>query len=232
MVEVNLGPRKDKSAPFKFDYDRRDTLPSFEGLPASPFDISSEVLSAYPTDIDLLKAAKNFEEEALAIVFDEHSPRIYKYAYRFCHDKEVADKIVGDTFAVLLEEFAAGRGPKMQLRVHLYKTAHTMVVERTRDNGIPFEVGFDYLNEKLPTTKEEAEKRLLLESLVQAMNKDLTPDQRLVIVLRYFEEFSLKEAAEIVGKEVNNIKVIQNRGIAKLRKALGFNLDLQDEEEN
>jgi len=28
-----------------------------------------------------------------------------------------------------------------------------------------------------------------------------------------------------VGKEVNNIKVIQNRGIAKLRKALGLQLE-------
>jgi hypothetical protein len=38
-------------------------------------------------------------------------------------------------------------------------------------------------------------------------------------------DFSLKETAEIIGKEVNNIKVIQNRGIAKLRKALGLQLE-------
>ena len=44
----------------------------------------------------------------------------------------------------------------------------------------------------------------------------------------FLKTFSLKETAEIIGKEVNNIKVIQNRGIAKLRKALGFHLDEED----
>ena len=44
-------------------------------------------------------------------------------------------------------------------------------------------------------------------------------DQRIVIILRFLEDFSLKETAEIIGKDVNNVKVIQNRGIAKLKKS-------------
>jgi RNA polymerase sigma-70 factor, ECF subfamily len=63
------------------------------------------------------------------------------------------------------------------------------------------------------------------------MNTDLTEDQRHVIILRFLEDFSLKETAEIIGKEVNNIKVIQNRGIAKLRKAMGIHMDEEDEED-
>jgi DNA-directed RNA polymerase specialized sigma24 family protein len=34
------------------------------------------------------------------------------------------------------------------------------------------------------------------------------------------EEFSLEETAAIMGKKVNHVKVIQNRAIAKLRKAI------------
>ena len=70
----------------------------------------------------------------------------------------------------------------------------------------------------------------MMEALISAMNTELTEDQRHVIILRFLEDFSLKETAEIVGKEVNNIKVIQNRGIAKLRKAMGINLDDEDDE--
>jgi RNA polymerase sigma-70 factor (ECF subfamily) len=61
------------------------------------------------------------------------------------------------------------------------------------------------------------------------MNTELTEDQRHVIILRFLEDFSLKETAEIIGKEVNNIKVIQNRGIAKLRKAMGIQQEDDDE---
>jgi len=71
----------------------------------------------------------------------------------------------------------------------------------------------------------------MMEALISAMNTELTEDQRHVIILRFLEDFSLKETAEIIGKEVNNIKVIQNRGIAKLRKAMGIHMDEEDEEE-
>lgn len=64
-----------------------------------------------------------------------------------------------------------------------------------------------------------------MEALVTAMNTELTEDQRHVIILRFLEDFSLKETAQIIGKEVNNVKVIQNRGIAKLRKALEDQID-------
>ncbi len=72
----------------------------------------------------------------------------------------------------------------------------------------------------------------MMEALITAMQTELTEDQRHVIILRFLEDFSLKETAEIIGKEVNNIKVIQNRGIAKLRKAMGVHMDEEDEEDS
>ena len=71
----------------------------------------------------------------------------------------------------------------------------------------------------------------MMEALISAMNTELTEDQRHVIILRFLEDFSLKETAEIIGKEVNNIKVIQNRGIAKLRKAMGIHMEEEDDED-
>jgi DNA-directed RNA polymerase specialized sigma24 family protein len=40
--------------------------------------------------------------------------------------------------------------------------------------------------------------------------------------LRFLEEFSLRETAAIVGKDVNHVKVIQSRALAKLRKAFEY----------
>jgi RNA polymerase sigma-70 factor (ECF subfamily) len=57
---------------------------------------------------------------------------------------------------------------------------------------------------------------------MQAIREELTEDQRHVIILRFLEGFSLRETAKIVGKQVNYVKVIQNRGIAALRKVLGY----------
>jgi RNA polymerase sigma-70 factor (ECF subfamily) len=178
--------------------------------------------------ISLLKAAQKLDEAALTAIFDQYAPAIYKYTLRLCHDPILADNIVGDVFAQLLEQFAAGKGPRTNLRSYLYQTAYHLVVDRSRDNQhtAPLEVAVDRLDRgQMTPTQSQIEERVMMEALISAMNSELTDDQRHVIILRFLEDFSLKETADIVGKEVNNIKVIQNRGIAKLRKALGLQIE-------
>lgn len=177
--------------------------------------------------VSLLKAAQKLDEEALTSIFDQFAPAIYKYTLRLCHDPIVADNIVGDVFSQLLEQFAAGKGPRTNLRSYLYQTAYHLVVDRSRDNqhNAPLEVAEGtYEKGHLTPTQTQIEERVMMEALITAMNTELTEDQRHVIILRFLEDFSLKETAEIIGKEVNNIKVIQNRGIAKLRRVLGLQL--------
>lgn len=177
--------------------------------------------------VSLLKAAQKLDEEALTAIFDEFAPAIYKYALRLCHDAIEADNVVGDVFSQLLEQFAAGKGPRTNLRSYLYQTAYHLVVDRSRENKhtAPLEIAIN-LQERgnnVPT-QTQIEERVLMEALISAMNSELTEDQRHVIILRFLEDFSLKETAEIIGKEVNNVKVIQNRGITKLRNSLGLQL--------
>jgi RNA polymerase sigma-70 factor (ECF subfamily) len=184
--------------------------------------------------VNLLKAAQKLDEEALTSIFDQFAPAIYKYTLRLCHDSIVADNIVGDVFAQLLEQFGQGKGPRTNLRSYLYQTAYHLVVDRSRDNqhNAPLEVAVNsYASGQFAPTQSQIEERVMMEALISAMNTELTEDQRHVIILRFLEDFSLKETAEIIGKEVNNIKVIQNRGIAKLRKAMGINLDDDEDDE-
>ncbi|MGB8982577.1 MAG: sigma-70 family RNA polymerase sigma factor [Anaerolineales bacterium] len=176
----------------------------------------------------LLRAAQNLDEEALTAIFDQFAPAIYKYTLRLCHDAIVADNIVGDVFAQLLEQFQAGKGPRTNLRSYLYQTAYHLVVDRSRDNqhNAPLEVAMgSFENGQFAPTQSQIEERVMMEALISSMNTVLTDDQRHVIILRFLEDFSLKEVAEIIGKEVNNIKVIQNRGIARLRKAMGLQIE-------
>src|ERR1051325_7529105 len=109
--------------------------------------------------VALLKAAQKLDEEALTTIFDEFAPAIYKYTLRLCHDAIIADNIVGDVFAQLLEQFAAGKGPRTNLRSYLYQTAYHLVVDRSRDNqhNAPLEVAMDKYHggQFAPTRSEE-----------------------------------------------------------------------------
>jgi RNA polymerase sigma-70 factor (ECF subfamily) len=175
------------------------------------------------TDVPLLAAARNMNREALVEIFDHYSSALYNYALRLCNDPLEADHIVGDVFAKLLDQWSAGNGPNTNLRSYLYETTYHLVVDEARysHREAPLEA-VDFLRHDGSSTLVSLENRMLFDAVILAIKKDLTEDQRHVIILRFLEGFSLRETADIMRKEVYNVKVIQNRGVAKLRKALGY----------
>jgi RNA polymerase sigma-70 factor (ECF subfamily) len=161
--------------------------------------------------------------DALVEIFDRYSHVLYNYAYRLCSDSRTADYVVGDVFAKLLEQLSAGNGPSSNLRSYLYEMTYHLIVDHARHTHrmAPLEV-VDSINHDGYSTAANFENQVLFKSIMQAIREELTEDQRHVIILRFLEGFSLRETAKIVGKQVNYVKVIQNRGIAALRKVLGY----------
>ena len=172
-------------------------------------------------DASLLKAARKLDPEALVAIFDRYAPALYKYALRLCGDCAEADDVVGDVFSQLLKHFKEGRGPRDNLRSYLYQVAYHRVVDHSRDRK-----HFDVLESDLPSSPAESpvsqsERQEEMDAVEAIILNQLTKDQRDVIVLRFIENFSVQETAEIIGKDANNVKVIQNRAIARLCQALG-----------
>lgn len=172
-------------------------------------------------DRSLLDAARQMNQEALIKIFDLYSSALFNYALRICSDPLEADHVVGDVFARLLEQLSNGNGPSKNLRSYLFETAYHLIIDRARSSRreAPLETA-EFLRRDGSSPLAGLEDRILFEKVIQIIKNQLTEDQRHVIVLRFLEGFSLRETADIVGKEVYNVKVIQNRGVAKLRKAL------------
>src|SRR6185369_18006956 len=84
------------------------------------------------TDTALLDAAKSMDEAALVKIFDLYAYALYKYAFRICNDSLLADQIVGDVFAKLLDKLSCGKGPWANLRSYLFETAHHLIVDEIR----------------------------------------------------------------------------------------------------
>jgi RNA polymerase sigma factor (sigma-70 family) len=173
------------------------------------------------SDASLLDAAKQMDRDALVQIFDTYSSAIYNYAFRLCSDPLMADNIVGDVFAKLLEHLSVGRGPSTNLRSYLYEMTYHMVVDEARYaqrtaqmESVDLQLHDEY------SAHISVEDRILFKAIIKAI-QNLKADQRHVIILRFLEGFSVHETAVIIGKEESNIKVIQNRAIGALRKALG-----------
>ena len=172
-------------------------------------------------DSSLLNAARMMNQDALVKIFDLYSFPLFNYAARLCGDSVLADHIVGDVFAKLLEQLSAGNGPRTNLRSYLYETTYHLIIDETRfsKRKAPLEVA-GLLRQEPDSGSPEMEDQVLFKQILHAMQNELTDDQRHVIILRFLEEFSLRETAAIMGKTIDNVKVMQNRAIAALRKSI------------
>jgi RNA polymerase sigma-70 factor, ECF subfamily len=169
----------------------------------------------------LIKAARSLDAEALTEIFEEYAPAIFKYLLRLGTSSQEADQLVGDVFARLLEKISEGKGPETNLRSYLFQTAYHLVVDdaRGRQRITALEVA-ETVTQDVKPVQAQTEEKMLFEKLSTAMELYLTEEQRNVLVLRFQEDFSLKETAEIIGKNVNAVKALQNRGITALREAM------------
>ena len=175
------------------------------------------------TDSTLLNAARMMDKDALVRIFDLYSSALYKYAARLCGDPLMADHVVGDVFAKLLDQLASGNGPRSNLRSYLYETAYHLIIDEARysQRRVSLEVAAwpgQAANSAFPGSEDQ----IMFKQILHAMRDDLTDDQRHVIILRFLEEFSIRETAAILGKREDHVKVIQNRAIAALRRSLEY----------
>jgi len=172
-------------------------------------------------DSELLNAARAKDKAALEKIFDLYSSGLNRYALRWGCDPIQADQIVGDVFVKLLEQLDLGKGPQTNLRSYLYQMTYHQIIDQGRAShkSAPLEAA-DGVRQEEDSPALRLENQMMFDLILKAIEDELTDDPRQVILLRFMEEFTLQETADIMGKKVNHVKVIQNRAIAKLRKAL------------
>jgi RNA polymerase sigma-70 factor, ECF subfamily len=175
------------------------------------------------TDHTLLNAARMMDKEALVKIFDLYSPALYKYALRLCSDPVMADHIVGDVFAKLLDQLAAGNGPRDNLRSYLYEATYHRMIDETRYSRrrVPLDAA-TWLQQDSDPISQGVEDQILSKQILHTIQNELTEDQRQVIILRFLEEFSIHETAAILRKKEDHVRVIQNRAIAVLRRSFEY----------
>lgn len=168
----------------------------------------------------LLQRAKKFEEAAIAELYDEYAPMIYRYLYRRVSDEHVAEDLTGDVFLRALEAIQNDNFWHTSFRAWIYRIAHNLVVDHYRDKSSEDLLSLD---ERLIASVEMPESAkadpLSFRRLRLAM-RQLTPSQEQVIVLRFGEQLTSREVAEIMGKSTGAVELLQHRALKKMRRFL------------
>lgn len=170
-------------------------------------------------DPGLLRRAREFDEEALAEIYDTLSPAIYGYALRLSGDVDTAEECVAETFSRLLTALRNGQGPTDNVKAYLYRVAHNWITDRYR--RMRPEIALDPELRASDGMEPHTVVAAALENQqVRSALKLLTADQHQVITLKYLEELDNAEIAEILHKPVGAVKALQHRALAALRRIL------------
>jgi RNA polymerase sigma-70 factor, ECF subfamily len=177
----------------------------------------------------LLEHAQHFDADALAEIFDCYNAGIYRYALRLVGDPDLARECMSETFSRFLHALRRGAGPTDYLQAYLYRIAHNWITDYYRSKTPPSlpldpELRSDPANEPSQVFADKMEIQQVRSALAL-----LTPDQRLVITLKYLEEWENEEIAKALKKPIGAVKSLQHRAIDSLRRLLGREVEIDDD---
>lgn len=158
------------------------------------------------------------DERALTDIYTTFSPRLYRHAYRLLGEPADAEELVAETFHRFLASIRRGAGPHQHISGYLFRILHNLITDRFRRSS-PGLVAFDD-DIADGVAFEDVSERRQGQARARALLLRLTPEQRFVITLKYFEGLGNEEIAAVMGKHVGTIKALQHRGLEAMRRAL------------
>ncbi len=175
-----------------------------------------------PDQQALLERASRAEPAALGEVYDQYADRIYAYIYRRVGQAEVAEDLTGQVFMRMLEAIRTGQGWRSSFSGWLYRIAHNLVIDYYRRRGRVTLVDID---EAAPIKASHGDPVRSTESLLnreqlRAALFQLTEEQAQVITLRFMDERSIAEVADLMDKTEGAIKALQYRAVLALRRVM------------
>lgn len=144
-------------------------------------------------------------------LYREHGDRLWSSVYAYAGDRDVASDAVAEAFAQVIRRGEAVRTPLPWVwRAAFRIAAGELQRRRTLTPDVPDRPSF-----------EEPERG----GPVLAAVARLPERQRAAIVLHYYADRSVREAARIMGTSATAVGVHLHRGRKRLRELLGDDLD-------
>ena len=159
------------------------------------------------------------DKNKLIRLYEENNEALYRYAYRYLSDPDLAEECVSEVFTRYLQVLKKGKNPKENPRAYLYRIAHNWIVDYYRKRKPEENIAEDPIPDKNANLELSFSKAQIHEKLRKALLK-LSEEQRMVIELHILEDWSHEEVAEYLGKTVEASRALQYRGLRRLRKTL------------
>lgn len=175
--------------------------------------------------MDLYKAGQ--QERAFKEIVDSYSERLYWHVRRFLCSHEDTDDLLQEIFLKIWTALPSFRG-ESQLFTWLYRIATNEALNFLNKQKVRSALQFESLSSKLeekidedPWFNGDVMQRMLMKAIQRLPEK-----QRLVFVMRWFEELPYEELSEILGTSIGALKASYHFATEKLKSFLEKNSEL------
>lgn len=176
-----------------------------------------------------IRQIKNGDQNAFAEIVEFYKDKVFQICYRMLGNRHEAEDIAQEAFIrayVNIHSYDLNK----KFSTWLYRIATNLSIDRIRKKKPDY-----YLDAELAGSDgltmysqiaadaalpEDELETMELQELIQAEIMKLPDKYRSVIVLKYIEEFSLKEISEILDLPVGTVKTRIHRGREALRNQL------------
>lgn len=163
-----------------------------------------------------MKSIKN----QLINAYDQWADALFRHCYFRVGDREKAKDLLQETFTKTWQYLAEG-GKIQNLRAFLYRVATNLIIDVARKKRP--EISLDDLKEQgfeIGSNADEKMKNEIAGKEALLFLKELKPEYREVIIMRYIDDLFPKEIAEILNDTENNVSVKIHRGLKQMHELL------------
>jgi len=165
-----------------------------------------------------LQNKKTFEQ-----VYDLYVEKIYRFIFFKVSNIHEAEDLTSEVFLKAWQYIKDEKEIK-SINAFLYALARNKVIDHYRKNSKINNVSLEHnAAKKLGNNSNVSDKidnALGIESINKFLNK-LKPEYREALLLRYVDDFSISEIAEILGKKNGNTRVLIHRALEALKEIMG-----------
>ena len=178
------------------------------------------------SDEELVVAYAQGNNSAFDILLSRHKDTVYSYIYFIVKSRELAEDIFQETFVKAIVTIKQGRYTENgKFRAWISRIAHNLIIDYFRQEKNEQTISNDdcevdlFNNYKL--SEGNIEDELIKTQILSDVKKlvDYLPEnQREVLLLRYYQDLSFKEIADITGVSINTALGRMRYAILNMRR--------------
>ena len=176
--------------------------------------------SAPDDDLSLVRRVRAGDQDAARLLFDRYYDRIYNYVHARLGRVADAEDVAIEAMTRTLTRLDTFQDQGVAFSAWIYRIAHNATIDHYRRHGkmstVPLE---DAQLFEAGDPSELALDKLRNEELREAIGT-LTEDQQQVLILRFFQDLTAVQVADVVGKSVGAVQALQHRALGALERAL------------